>query len=437
MGYLPVLLAFVGSQLAPSAGQPVPLGPELVLDAQVSHGMCPAITGHADGAFAVMWYGTTATSRGGGVMVRTADAEGVFAPPLSITESDMGFLRSLTTADEGYRLGWEHFGREGHVSQIETLDRSGRITSSASFNHWTGKGWLSPRLTGYDDRDHWLSLQPTGNYVATWIGSGLAESQRGSHLLVQLLDPQGRPISALTAWEASPAFFGVPGCGLQAVRVLHHPSNGEFAVVWEEMEGVGQESIDRGTLGRRFAADGTPLGGIVPLLPAPPADKINIAAAAIGADGTMAMASAVASRSAPYRYGHVRLRTFAADGTVAGNTVVVPRWRSSAETSFPQSIAVDPDGNVLLVWTQYADGAAEDAFARVYSRLAVPQGPAFRFTSGTNASNPGVAGATAGWAGNAWLIAWTSVGPSSGDPVRCGCAPDPVFQAFVRRFSRK
>jgi hypothetical protein len=126
---------------------------------------------------------------------------------------------------------------------------------------------------------------------------------------------------------------------------------------------------------------------------------------------------------------------------VLGNAVVVPRWRSCAETSFPQSIAVDPDGNVLLVWSQYANPAARGALARVYSRQAEPRGTAFPFASAASADHPRIVGATAGWAGAAWLIAWSgSALPSEnpGDPSSGGqrCPTPPELQTYVRRFAR-
>lgn len=434
MSFVLLLLAIAGQQAA-TAGPPVPLGPEVVLDAQPSHGTCPTIAGHADGAFAITWRGATATGRGQGTVVRTAGADGVLGPPLRLAKSDMARLHGLTTAGEGYQLAWDHFSWGDDISRIETLDRSGQIISSVSFKQGPGRGRLSPQLTGYDDSSHRLSLRPTGGHAAIWTGSGVAESERGPHLLVQLLDEQGDPTSALTAWRASPTFIGVSGCGGQGAWPLHHPSNGQFIVLWDEESGEGQDAIDKGTLGRRFAADGKPLGEIVPLLPAPPAGGRNMAAGAIGADGTMAIAWAVGG-GVPYDVGHVRLRTFAADGTVLGNAVVVPRWRSSGETSYPQSVAVDPDGNVLLIWSQYSHGDVKDALARVYSRQAVPRGPAFHFTSAVSGDRPSIAGATAGWAGNAWLIAWSAVAPDPGNPSGCGCRPDPVFQTYVRRFLR-
>lgn len=379
--------------------QPTPLGPETAVDPAPGHYFAaPKIAGHDDGSFGLGWLRLQGDGSRQTLLFRAAGAGGELAAVRAIAPSDdqHDVLRGLQPVEEGYHLLWRRGIGVLSSYQMEVLGADGSRAAPS-------------RAINLDAYQVLLSLRPGGGFVATWLGGPNPRRRINVQLLGSTGAPEGPPIALRVPFASD-------------LVVLHHPDR-QFVLLWERRS-VG---FDRGVQGRRFTAAGQLVGSVFDLVPPPGAGYLNATRSAIGSDGTIAVAWVTFNNLDGTTF--VRLRTFAADGTPLGGTVVVPRWRGPFEQSFLHDVAVAPDGRVLLVWAQYPIPGTPAAFARVYSRTAAADGPAFTASSAASATHPSIVLASATWAGDAWLIAWVA----SSVPAN----PDSPMQVYVRRFARR
>jgi len=183
---------------------------------------------------------------------------------------------------------------------------------------------------------------------------------------------------------------------------------------------------------------------LIPLLPAAPErpaerdpvarrrargreSKRDLIWPALGADGTLAVAAAVDWEPSTIGLGRVTLRTFDANNRLIGGPFAVTGpIRDPNETSYPDGLAVAPDGRVLLVWAQFGPPYLPEVYARVFTREAVPESEPFRLHSPDNRDRY-ILCANATWAGGSWAVVWMGFSGSSSE------APPPTI--YVRRFA--
>ena len=117
----------------------------------------------------------------------------------------------------------------------------------------------------------------------------------------------------------------------------------------------------------------------------------------------------------------IYLRYFDAAGHAAS-----PEIPAVADPSVfaPESIALDDQGNLLLLWTQFLDDS--DLQIQRFDPSGSPVGAS---QSVRSAASDGFQVPTEGsvaWAGDSWLVAWVASDPSDGSRA-----------VFVRRFARE
>jgi hypothetical protein len=144
--------------------------------------------------------------------------------------------------------------------------------------------------------------------------------------------------------------------------------NGRSVVVWHSEY---QDGDPGGLYGRRFAADGTPLGGEIQISSTPQSFTVAPAVAMMD-DGSFVVVWRH-SALAPIGFG-VMGRRFAADGTPLGNDFPISRF--TLQDTVRPAIATRGDGSFVVVW---GEGFRDtEIFACRYGADGAPRGAEFQ-----------------------------------------------------------
>lgn len=233
-----------------------------------------------------------------------------------------------------------------------------------------------------------------GSFVVVWREGG--DSRTSSYVMARLFDAAGRPRGGeIRVARVVAGLFG-------GFSVDMAP-DGRFIVVWQG----GQEDPTL-AFGRRYAADGTPLGSRFRLSRIGALESPDVAMAADG--------SSVVAWSQPVeRDGEpdldIYIRRFRADGRPSGpETVVVS---GELEENFPQ-IELQPGGGLVIAWEIWGgEGSFSDIRAQLFTAAGAPDSEELVVSDGpfpeASQFGPSLAVATDG----SFAITWTD---RAGDP---------------------
>jgi hypothetical protein len=201
-------------------------------------------------------------------------------------------------------------------------------------------------------------------------------------------------------------------------------------VLWHSVSQHNGRFVDLGYTAQRFDVLGRPTSKPFAVLPGGKKDyRVDLVVAALGADGTLAVATSVDGEPHILGPGRVTLRTFDSAGHLLGGPFpVTSAVRDPNVISYATSLAVAPDGRVLLVWAEHPDPHRPEAHARVFTRETEPEGGAFQLHSQNNPERFFEC-ANAAWAGDAWVVTW--IGKSGSDFDH----PPVTKSIYVRRFT--
>ncbi|MEZ6069728.1 MAG: trypsin-like serine protease [Pirellulales bacterium] len=214
----------------------------------------------------------------------------------------------------------------------------------------TGPGFIGPigpeipvnTTTENNQRDSAVAVAPDGSFVVVWtsVSSGQGD------VLAQRFDAAGNTVGGeFTINQVT--------VGNQDLSQIAMNDDGTFLVVWEG-NGVGDSS---GIFGRRFAADGTPLGSQFTVNTTVSGLQKN-SSVALDANGDFIVAWS------DYGYpgnGAVRARRFNASAVGQGNDFLVT---TTGLTS--PSVAADAAGNFVVVWSRFDAINGFDVYAQLY-----------------------------------------------------------------------
>lgn len=382
----------------PAAAQPTPLGPEVGLDTEPGiYFEAPILAGRGDGAFGLAW-ARYSSSSSPTYVAAAADRGGLVSSPTDLGTGDFRtYLLDFVTVPDGYRALWERPAGSGGLALMSAdLRLDGTPRGGAR------------RLAARNEKQ-WVP-RPRGGYVTWWAG------QHG--LSVQLVGEDGAAASQAVR---------LPIPEVIDAKVLYE-SDSSFVLVYEQL-GPGVEVVYQGLKAQRFDAAGRALGKSFRLLPPPGGDRVPSYRVALGADGTLAVVSAIAD-SPEESPRSVTLQTFTTRGVPLGPPVpLTSAAEDASETMYPHAVAVDPGGRVLVVWARMRSSYSPSARARLFNRRSVPLGPAFELPTSASGPHVAIVSASVDWAGDAWLVSWIG----STDPID---DPDVTMQVYLRRFAR-
>lgn len=212
-----------------------------------------------------------------------------------------------------------------------------------------------------------------GSFVVVWKqGDENQDLAKPIFVMARLFDAAGRPRSGeIRVASLKPHSFDLPAAG-PAVAMA---PDGRFVVVW----GGGMEDPYLG-FGRRFAADGRPLG-----------PRFRLAGSAQQREPDVAMAPDGSFVAVWYRLVEptdkhevpmdVFFRRFGPDGRPLGpETEAMGGYE---EQSSPR-VAMRPDGGFVVVCHEWGEGQSYDVLARLFSRDGTPAGDEFTVNDSPN-----------------------------------------------------
>ncbi|HEX7182371.1 MAG TPA: hypothetical protein VF756_11045, partial [Thermoanaerobaculia bacterium] len=226
---------------------------------------------------------------------------------------------------------------------------------------------INPRIVG----QQWLPSVATaadGSFVVIWqVGGGTLDFTEPVLILARLFDATGRPRSGeIRVGRRTAASFSRSAVAMAP--------DGRFVVVWES--GPEGSSV---ALGRRFAADGRPLG---------PRFRLDGSAArsqyspdvAMARDGSFVAAWSQRVEGDTALSSDIFFRRFGSDGRPLGPAAVAIGF--GEEQSDPR-VAMRPQGDFVIVSEHYGgESSFYDVMARLFTRFGTPIGDEFLVTDG-------------------------------------------------------
>jgi hypothetical protein len=291
------------------------------------------------------------------------------------TNGLQSIARITARSDGGFVVVWNNY-------DFQTFNVLGRLYDASGVpqgSQFTGGLPFSGSAVGLGD----VAADAKGAFVVTWAQPGASSNE----IYGRLFDPSGAP--------RGPAFrVNAYTTGSQLLPVAAMDRRGNFVVVWQ---GFDQDGY--GVIGRRFDAQGSPLGAefIVP------ATTINAQERpAVGMDAGGNFVVVWQNREAG-GLTTLRGRRFTAGGSPAGPEFKVSTQATVNEVS--PAVASDPAGDFAVAWNR-VDGSDLGVFARPFDRNGAPPGAEFQVNTFTTGAQVFPSVAVDG--GGNFVIGWDS-----------------------------
>ncbi|GGE83245.1 calcium-binding protein [Niveispirillum cyanobacteriorum] len=243
-----------------------------------------------------------------------------------------------------------------------------------------------------------IAILPDNSYIVVWEAA--IGDASGSGILLQRHDAEGNRIGA----EVLVNTYVTSDQKYPAITVL---ANGDYVVTWSSN---GQDTSSWGVYARRYAADGTALGGEFRVNSTIAGGQYTSDVVAL-ADGGFAVAFVHSVATTPAVDTDIRIRFWDSSGTARG-----PDFRINSYTTAQQrevDLAVGSDGKVLAVWhSENQDGSGYGIYGRLLSADGNLAGPEFQISQYT--ANDQALPAVAALKGGGYVVTWGSSGQVEG-----------------------
>jgi hypothetical protein len=368
-GLCSLLTYCLAGLIAWSAQAQTRLGPDLHLNTNKGYGSEPYVAADSDGVFTAVWL--HARNLSGGlqeVAARRFSASGYISAQLalvagSIPYHSINFPEVALNPDRGWTLFYSQTRRDGYLQVFAS-----RFSQEGSP--------LGPRFVVSKPLPSVAELSaverlPSGGYffVAEDYSCPTCR-QLGLHLFARGLDARGRSISPYFQVDTADSRVGLNGA-----KSLGVDGDGSVIVVWATQQ-VAFAPKQVTVLGQRFSPTGERLGDLffasktIPGLQYAPSVAVN-------PNGDFVIVwQYQADENAPRS---IWARRFSKNGKPIGDEFIVAGDPVS-DFAFP-SIAADPQGNFIVVWTDVTLSFCFTARGRLYHRDGTPFGPSFPLSS--------------------------------------------------------
>ncbi len=221
-------------------------------------------------------------------------------------------------------------------------------------------------------RDPVVAMDAVGNFVVAWFSQTSAGSDLGYSIQGQRFAADGSPMGAqfqvntyTTNSQQFPAVAMAP--------------EGDFIVVWTNgpffSNDAGDDPSSDSVRGRRFAADGTPLGDDFQVNSFTPNDQAEPAVAMAPGGDFVVVWQSVGSSGTDTSGWSVQGRRFAADGSPLGDDFQVNTYTSSTQNR--ARVALGAAGDFIVVWSSAgSSGTDTESFSIQSRRYAADGSPA-------------------------------------------------------------
>ena len=257
--------------------------------------------------------------------------------------------------------------------------------------------------TENDQRDPAVAIAPSGAFVVAWESRHQPDDESGG-VRAQLYASNGSALGdeiVVNTYTTN---------SQQAAAVAMH-DDGRFLVVWSSVGSSTTDTDSTGILGRRFASDGSPVGGEFQVNSYITGSQFG-ADVAYGLDGNFIVTWTSSGSSGDDGDSlSIQAQLFSSDGSALGAELQV----NSYTTSFQRDpkIAVGDDGSFVVAWASFAASPGDDTdgravVARRFDSSGSPIGVDFQVNTYTSADQtvPDVAPL----AGGEFMVSWLSYG---------------------------
>jgi hypothetical protein len=352
-----------------------------------THQYPAAVASAPDGRFVVTWGSYTQDGSSWGVYVQRYAPDGAAVGVefrVNTTVTGYQYARDVAMHPDGsFVVVWDAQNGDGSGTAV-----MGRRYDAAGVARG-GEFRVNTFVAGDQYRGR-IALAPGGAFTVVWGSVG--QDGSGYGIFGQRFDPTGaragaefRVNGATAADQYEPNLAAAP--------------DGRFVVAWS---GAGADGSGSGIVARRFAANGTPLGGDFAVNTYTTGDQ-GFPAVALADDGRF---TAVWTNFTPVDGSlfSVFARTFDAAGTPQSGEIQVNTY-TTGQQSRPV-VGADGSGNFFVSWQSGQDGSLNGVYARRFTAAGAPRGGELRvntFTVGFQ-DHPLI---TVDGAGNA-VVGWRS-----------------------------
>lgn len=244
-----------------------------------------------------------------------------------------------------------------------------------------------------------VAATPDGEFIVAWDSEGsLGSDSDGQSIQAQrylangTLDGPEFQVNSYTT-------------GNQQSADIARLADGSFAVVWESLGSVGDDSSDTSIQLRRFLADGTPVGAQV---------QVNTHTTSFQVRPALSMASD-GSVVVVWETPEIQAQRYLSDGTPEGTQFQVNNYTTNSQ--FGADVASTPEGGFIVTWSSDGSFGTDDSGhsiqARIYNSDGLPLNTQFQLNSQTTGTqiNPELAAAADG----GFVVAWGSDFSSGSD----------------------
>lgn len=301
-------------------------------------GSTQAVAVTSTGEYVVVWSSDQTTgsdSDGFGVLMQRFDASGIpIGSELQVNDLVTGgdqYHASVAVDNSGRGVVVWTNSNSGTGVKARLFNSDGSFNGSEFSVNTTGSG---------DQKNAAVAMDATGNFVVVWEGNGPSD---GSGIHAQRFDANGSTVGAeFTVNDSTSSTQSDPSVAMN--------SSGQFAVVWDDGNGVHVRS---------YEADGT--GGSGSQVNVDDGSSAGQAAVAIDSSGRFI----VTWRETSGIFGKgVYRRAFNFDGTPQTGGDVVNTVFSSDQTD--PSITIDAAGNYIIAWEGNGTGDSDGVFYQKY-----------------------------------------------------------------------
>ncbi len=407
-------LLLIAATAAPLAAQPQPEGAQFQINAYTtSHQSDPSVARTPDGGFVIAWasYGsfTAGNPLHPNILVRRFAANGApLESDFQISTQpyytvDHGEPSVATSADGSFVVVWHSdFSDGSDESSFSIQGRQYAADGSPLTEQFQINSFTSGSQAVAD-----VAAQADGGFVAAWRSAGSAGGDNsGTSIQGARFDENGEPVG--TEFQVN-----TYTTNNQYSPAVAAEADGGFVVVWESLGSPGSDTSEWSIQGRCYAADGSPLAAQFQVNTYTTGSQQAPDVAPLAGGGFVVVWAGGGSPGVTWT---VQGRRYGADGSPLGAPFQISTWSSSHQSR--PAVAAGADGGFVVVWHSVSGSPGGDLSGysiqgRRFAANGTPDGPQFQVNSYT--TNHQREQAVEVLADGRFVVAWSSNGAAGGD----------------------
>jgi hypothetical protein len=414
----------------PAGGQePIPVGGELQVNTHTTTVGAASVAVAGDGDFVVVWqsqgsletdtsswsvqgrrYASNGLPQGGQFQVNTQTSSAQIRPHVA------------SAADGDFVVVWGSYASGG----TDTSQGSIQVQRYASDGSKQGGELQVNTYTTGRQRAPRVAVKDGGDFAVVWASDGSYESDTSESSV------QGRRFASDGSPQGPQFQVNTYTTSYQDVPSVAAAADGDFVVVWQSGGSFGTDTDVWSLQGQRYSSDGSPQGGEFQVNAYTTHVQFSPSIATATADGGFVVTwESYGSFGSDTSTLSIQARRFASDGTALGGEFQVNSYTPFYQ--YAPSVAAEDDGEFVVVWHSYSPepsySSAWDVRGQRFASDGSPLGAEFQVNTYTTLFQeyPSVAARPDGGFVVAWVDgAWFPPNPAPNIKAQRFAAPSAV-----------